>query len=680
MNFRRSIPVVVTVLLGAALPAAAAGTGAEFWVAPGGDDGAPGTRERPFATPRRARDAVRERKTAGGLPAGGITVWIRGGSYFLDRPLELSARDSGGPDAPITYRAVAGGTVRLVGGPRLTDFRAMEEREARARLDEKARGHVVTCDLQRAGVDDLGQAVLPGRRPEVFFDLEPLPLARWPDEGFVRIRDVAGLQPFRSHGIPGDRAGALFYDGDRPARWVGEKDAWLHGYWFWDWSDSFEKIGRIDVERQRIETAPPYHRYGYRKGQRFYAINVLAELDRPGEWYVDRDERRLYLWPPRPVQRAEVLLSVLPSLVVVRGASHVRLAGLILEAARSHAVTVEGGEDVQVLGCTVRNVGGWAVRFDGGKGHRAAGCEIHSTGEGGISLRGGDRRTLTAAGHAAEHNHIHHFARVRRTYQPAVAVEGVGQRVAHNHIHDAPHCGILLSGNDHLIELNEIDHVCYETGDVGAFYTGRDWSARGTVIRHNFFHDIEGPGMHGAMAVYLDDAASGFEIVGNVFWRAGRAAFIGGGRDNRVENNIFVDCRPSVHVDARGVGWMRDHIEKILPERLRAVPYREEPWRSRYPQLLTILDDEPGLPKGNVVRRNISVGGVWSELAKEAEATVRFEDNLVDEDPHFADAERGDFRLGPDSPAWKLGFERIPLSRVGPDPEEVRRAGAPARR
>ncbi|MEV0197893.1 hypothetical protein [Nonomuraea sp. NPDC050691] len=31
----------------------------EFFVAPGGDDSGPGTRERPFATPGRAREAAR---------------------------------------------------------------------------------------------------------------------------------------------------------------------------------------------------------------------------------------------------------------------------------------------------------------------------------------------------------------------------------------------------------------------------------------------------------------------------------------------------------------------------------------------------------------------------------------------------------------------------------------------
>ena len=34
-------------------------------------------------------------------------------------------------------------------------------------------------------------------------------------------------------------------------------------------------------------------------------------------------------------------------------------------------------------------------------------------------------------------------------------------------------------------------------------------------------------------------------------------------------------------------------------------------------------------------------------------------------DPHFVDATGLDFRLRDDSPAWKLGFETIPLEKIG---------------
>ncbi|MBN1417989.1 MAG: right-handed parallel beta-helix repeat-containing protein [Planctomycetes bacterium] len=665
---KRRLPSILAVLF----PAFALGAPAEFHVAPGGADENPGTRERPFRTLARARDAIRTLKGAQGLPAGGVTVWIAGGTYAPAAPIDLGPEDAGTPASPITYRAREGEIVRLAGGIGLSGWRPVADPKMLDRLDPSARGKVVEIDLGAAGIRDLGTATGAGTRAELFFRDQPMTLARWPNEGFARIADLAGAKPMQSHGIPGNREGKLVYDGDRPRRWIGEDDVWLHGYWFWDWSDAFQKVESIDPEERVIATVPPYHHYGYRKGQRFYALNVLAELDSPGEWYIDRRTGILYFWPPAPVEEARAVVSVLPSLFRIRDASWVTIRGVILEATRSTAVTIQGGARIRVAGCRIRNTGAWGVTIGGGTDHAVEGCDILRTGEGGVSLSGGDRRTLTPSRHAAIDNHIHHFARIQRTYRPAVGVQGVGQRVAHNRIHDAPHNGILLGGNDHVIEFNEIHDVCFETGDVGAFYMGRDWTARGTIIRHNHFHDIRGPGLHGAMAVYLDDSASGIAIIGNLFVRAARAAFIGGGRDNLVEGNIFVDCETSVHVDARGVGWMRSTVETTLPERLRAVPYRTPPWSERYPQLLTILEDEPGLPKGNVVRRNISTGGRWTEIEKVAQPLVAFEDNLVDVDPKFVDRGKGDFRLRDDSPAFAKGFRRIPIAEIGPRNEGAR--------
>jgi len=41
-------------------------------------------------------------------------------------------------------------------------------------------------------------------------------------------------------------------------------------------------------------------------------------------------------------------------------------------------------------------------------------------------------------------------------------------------------------------------------------------------------------------------------IFGNVFYRAYQAVFIGGGRNNIVSNNLFIECDKPVHLDNRG--------------------------------------------------------------------------------------------------------------------------------
>jgi len=646
----------------------------DFYVATNGNDAWSGQRaapngkktDGPFATLERARDAMCTLNTAVKLKSG-HTVYLRGGLYALEKPFVLTTEDSGTEKSPIAYRAYRNEQVRLMGGKEITGFKPVTDPAILNRLDESARGKVLQADIKALGITDPGKAVTAGKRLELFFADQPMTLARWPNDGFVRIVDVVGGEPYTSHGLVGDKIGKFTYEGDRPKRWAAENAPWLHGYWFWDWSDSYEKVESIANDKRTFILSPPYHGYGYRKGQRFYALNLLAELDTPGEWYLDRQTGILYFWPPSPVEKNRAVISITPTLLTLKDTSRVTFRGLTLEATRGTAVTISGGTQNRIVGCTIRNTGSWAVSIAGGTSNSVVGCDIYQTAEGGISLDGGDRRTLTPAGHSAENNHIHNFGRLYRTYRPAVNINGVGNRVVHNLMHDAPHDAIQLGGNDHLIEFNEIHSVCYETGDVGAFYMGRDWTMRGTMIRHNYFHHIRGPGLHGAMAVYLDDATSGITIYGNVFYRAGRAAFIGGGRDNVVENNIFVECQPSVHVDARGLNWMCDTVEGngTMPQRLKDVPYQDALWRARYPRLANILNDEPGAPKGNTVARNVSVGGKWLEIEKLAEPLVRFEDNLVNDDPRFVDAAHLNFQLRKDSPAWKLGFKPIPVQSMG---------------
>ena len=64
-------------------------------------------------------------------------------------------------------------------------------------------------------------------------------------------------------------------------------------------------MASIDLDRRLVKTAPPYGLYSFRKGQRFYFLNVLEELDQPGEWFLDRKTGVLYFWPPAPLTRPD---------------------------------------------------------------------------------------------------------------------------------------------------------------------------------------------------------------------------------------------------------------------------------------------------------------------------------------------------------------------------------------
>src|SRR5205814_9670125 len=101
--------------------------------------------------------------------------------------------------------------------------------------------------------------------------------------------------------------GAILCSGEPPRRWGGISDLWVHGYWAWDWANSYERVTTLDLDRHLIKTAPPHGLYGFRAGQRFYYLNVLEELDPPGEWFLERRTCMLYFSPPAdPVWRDSV--------------------------------------------------------------------------------------------------------------------------------------------------------------------------------------------------------------------------------------------------------------------------------------------------------------------------------------------------------------------------------------
>lgn len=675
-------------VLGVLLSLSSAGSAAtDFYVSASGNDewsgrqGSPdGSGNGPFATLQGARDAVRRLRASTGLPQGGVTIWIAPGTYSLDKGLVLTAEDSGEAAKPVVYQATSAGQVRIMGGKTVTGWQRVDDAAILGRLEPAAHGKVLQANLKSQGISDFGtmrsrgfgRSTVPAGL-ELFFRNRPMTLSRWPNADFLKIAKPAEPTGDEHGGTLGRLTAGFYYEGDRPARWVDTDDIWVHGYWAYDWANSYEHIAGLDAQKRLIRTSPPHGNYGFREGQRFYFLNLLEELDEPGEWYLDRKTGILYFWPPDLMNDGDATVSLVETpLLSLDNASHVQFRGVTFACTRANAVSIEGGSGNRVTDCTIRNVGNSGVVVNGGDNHGVENCVISEAGDGGISLTGGDRRTLTPCGHWARNNHIHHVACWSRCYAPAIAMTGVGILAANNLIHDHPHCAILFSGNEFRIEFNEIHHVCLETGDVGAIYTGRDYTFRGNVIRHNFIHHTGGVGM-GSMGIYMDDCVSGTQIYGNVLWKLHRAVFLGGGRDFDVQNNIFIDCNPAVELDGRGMSkspvW-HNMVYETMKRRLEDMNWRQPPYRTRYPQLADLeryYASDDGVPPGNVVvRHNICVNSellkiTWGATPEAAES----KDNLVNIDPLFLDAANGDFRLKADSPAFAQGFKAIPFAEIG---------------
>jgi len=641
--------------------------GLELYVSPTGNDNWSGTladpnssqTDGPFATLERARQEIRN---LGELPQDGVTIYLRGGVYTRTGTFKLTSSDSGAVDRPIIWRNFDNESVYFQGGIQINNFHAITDTAVLARIDQAYRHQILQADLTELGITRFPGITPQGPKMELLFRGKPMTISRFPNSGWTTIASVPAND-------------IITYTADisnHVNKWSSENKIWLQGYFYWDWSSSYQAVDSIDTQKRFIYLKPPLHHYGFRSGQRYFFLNILEELDQPGEWLLDNEKGILYFWPPQPIRQGDVYFSLLDStMILLKQTAHITLQGITFEGTYSKAVQIEGGSDNKIAGCTFRNIISNAVYINGGKRNGITGCDLYNLGAAGIILSGGNRMTLERGDNYADNNHIHHFARIQKTYHPAVRVFGVGQIVSHNYIHHAPHQAIGWNGNEHLFQFNEIHDVAQETGDVGAMYSGRDWTWRGNVIRYNFFHDIHGPGALGAIAVYLDDALSGTTIYGNIFYKTSMGIMIGGGRDNIVQNNIFVSNGISVHVDDRGHGWAQSYIAPggawQMYKKLEAVHYNEPPYSEYYPELAAILNGDPALPAGNKIIANIHYGGKWLDFDPNAwGGIVYFENNLITYiNPGFFDVRNGDFRLKESFYNYHPYFEPIPQDSIG---------------
>jgi hypothetical protein len=245
----------------------------------------------------------------------------------------------------------------------------------------------------------------------------------------------------------------------------------------------------------------------------------------------------------------------------------------------------------------VRAFGGDGIVLDGGKGHGLLSCDVAQLGRGGIVLRGGDRKTLESGRHFVENCHIHDFSRIHPTYTPAIHASGVGARIRHNLIHGSGSSALRIEGNDHLTEFNEVHHVVMESDDQGGIDMFGNPTYRGNIHRWNYWHDIGTEFAVGQAGIRLDDAISGTLIYGNLFQRTGGGNFGGvqihGGKDNIVDNNIFIDCPAAISFSAWGdKRWQEslDGPDTLMAKALKEIDITRPPYSTAYPDLARLRE------------------------------------------------------------------------------------------
>ncbi len=710
----------------------------DFYISPKGSDQNSGSIEKPFKTISGAKEHVRIFLQNHDVNDD-INVWLREGTYYLEKSVEFDNRDSGNETAKVIYQSFSGEDVFLSGGKSVPvnlvesvyDTRILDRL-----LSDQAKKHLKQIDLKTIKITDFGEHKQFGfglpvvcTPLEFYINNEKMDLAQYPNDGFVKIGQVIdhGSVPRRDD-YENIRGGTFEYSDFRHEKWQDINNVWLKGTFNRGYADDYIQIKSIDTLKKQITLASP-HMYGLASGkdfQQYKAINIFEEIDTPGEWYLDRDKSILYFWPPDNVTLESICVSMLKDpMVVFENSSFIEFRNVVFQNTRGMGIYIEEGSNILIRGCVLRNIGTVAVMmgqgakqtfphithdqytgepvsreigslrphlYDNSVWDRKAGhhhgvqsCEIYNTGIGGIILSGGSKKTLTPGYCFVDNCKIYDFQTRVGTQGNAIAIDGCGNRISHCEIFNSEQQAILVYGNDHVFEYNNIHHIALNTNDASAWYTGRNPSDRGHIIRYNFFHHIGRPDRELIMGIYFDDSACGVDVIGNIFYKVASYGTIysNAGSDLKIRNNIFIEgYGPALQLKSRWWDRLLTARENNLGENsifykrlVKEIDLKSPPYSTHYPELMNwmdITDDGENLygmfPERNEFSDNIIVNypetcrltGIYSKF--------QFGNNCVIKgDPGFSDYGNMDFNLEDYSVVYRklANFKPVPFNEMG---------------
>jgi hypothetical protein len=522
---------------------------------------ADGSVHAPFRSVVAARDAVRRMQP---LPTGGVHVVLHGGTHAA---FTLEEVDSGHcADAPVVYRAAAGEQPVISAG-----FRVPASAVHSVPHPKRPGEHVQHVALSTLGfaTDDYGSLsgdtdsgpdtnpLTPGvngcanQKMEAHLGDVPLQLARYPNPfsngtwRWMYVDTAAGWNPTcANHSRFAPPCGASQQDfvwdlNDTSVieGWTGEADPWLHGYFQQDWADSIARIESIHTANKTINIDPATPTYGTKpiqRGARWLGLNLLSELDSASEYWLDRKQGNLYFISPDAASNERSLVVSVNSTAIVSNASNVQFVGVQVKYSQGNGMVLHG-DNVSVINCSSSNHGAVGI-FLYGSNNTIRGSTVRNVGCAGMSVRSGNRTSLSHGGTVVQANTLHDFSLWKRMYQPGIDFDGVGNRFENNTMYHAPHSGMLGRADSSNFTGNNFTELCTESGDAGAWYSGRSWADRGNSIMYNLFDRIKNTGApiplqaQNVHAIHFDDQMSGYFVHGNLISNSWAGIKLGGGR------------------------------------------------------------------------------------------------------------------------------------------------------
>lgn len=637
----------------------------QFFVSSTGNDLNPGTKEQPFASIDKAKAEIRKRK-------GSITVYIRGGTYYLKEPIIFRPEDSREQNGEVTFKAYPGEQVVISGGKPLS----LQWKEYKTGIMQATVKENLVFD-------------------QLFVNGQLQRMARYPN--YNAAAKIFG-------GISADAISP-----DRVKTWRNPEGGYVHALHPSEWGSFHFLIngknekGELILER-RVEndTIISTNLTANMHKESRFVENIFEELDTVNEWFYDKNSKVLYFYPQggSKLSEAAIVIPQVKSLIEFRGTENspirnINIEGLVFTQTlrtfmgtseklsrgdwsiyRGGAIFAEGTENSKIENCTFKELGGNAIFFNNyNRGNEVKGCLFENIGASAVCFCGdrnarynlnlpveetelhpGPKTNNYPANCLVYNNLMHDLGTIEKQVAGVHISMSMDITASHNTIYNVPRAGININDGmwgGHIIEFNDVFNTVLETNDHGAFNSwGRDrnWdrgvdslleinrdkialldALKPTIIRNNRFRCDHG------WDIDLDDGSTNYFIYNNLLLNGGlkfREGFF-----RRAENNIIINNSFHPHV------WYKNS-DDVFTKNVVTTSY--------FPV---------GMPAvwTKEIDYNIFLDSIALRKSKEEGRDI----HSVYTPPLFVDAEKGDYRLKENSPAFLVGFQNFDMDNFG---------------
>lgn len=503
---------------------------ADIYVSPDGLESNSGTFESPVQS---LTEAVRRAVLS--TATDGVTIWLRGGQYYLDETLYISS-DIG---KSLTFRAYPGETPVITGAQRVTQW-----------VEASHMGKTVWA--AHLGLSEVRA---------LYGENGARPISRWPKQGTLKVTKAEKKtdDKFEHH--------YAFYlnQAEVPTSLQGAMVRLLH----W-WKDELSGVRAYDsdsgyllMNRQSSMTIA--------KDESFWLENVLSATLNDGEWAYDAMYGTLYYAPleGETMEGTPLYVGTTEQLIRVSGISNITFDGITFartawtipyydtaydfpQAAydANAAIYVSEARNITISSCNFRDIGSGCIRFDTNvKDSVVYNCTFEEIGAHAVYLHGQNIsfEELVTEGITIENNAIRGYGRNFYNAAAVLVVHARNVSIGFNEIHDGTYTAISAGwvwGTGYSVTSNiEIrNNLIYNIGqgllsDMGAIYLLG--SQPFTTVTGNIIHSVSAYD-YGGWGIYLDEGSNEISVTNNLVYNCSAQGFHQhNGVSNTVQNNIF---------------------------------------------------------------------------------------------------------------------------------------------